>query len=120
MVSYPKDLMKNRFFGTILGFNTYWDQKHYIEYIRRKIVNSSAKNKIHLKCDVIDGSIVDGLRQPILFSSVLDKPTGYKLFCELETKYYKKVNKSVFNTIAFYLDDNQEEVSFNGERLLLH
>ena len=73
---------------------------------------------MHLKCDVIDGSVVDGIRQPILFSFVLDKLPGYKVFCEPETIHYKKVNKSVLNTITFYLeDDNNEEVKFNGETL---
>ena len=71
-----------------------------------------------MKCDCIDGSIQDGVRQPIFFSFVLDKTAGYKVFCQPETKHYKKVNKSVLNTITFYLeDDNNEEVDFNGETL---
>ena len=39
----------------------------------KKFVNLSITTKIHLKCDVIDGSVVNGLRQPILYSFVLDK-----------------------------------------------
>ena len=71
-----------------------------------------------MKCDCIDGSIQDGLRQPILFSFVLDKPSGYKNFCEPETIHYKKINKPVLNTITFYLeDDNNDEVNFNQETL---
>ena len=106
------------FFSTILGFTSGWDYKHYNRYISQKFVNLSSTNKIHLKCDVIDGSIQDGARQPILFSFLLDKPAGYKVFCEPETIHYKKINKSVLNTITFYLeDDNNEEVDFNGETL---
>ena len=71
-----------------------------------------------MKCDIIDGSIVDGFRQTILYSFALDKKPGYKVFCEPETIHYKKVNKSVLNTITFYLeDDNNKEVNFNGETL---
>ena len=71
-----------------------------------------------MKCDIIDGSIVDGFRQPILYSFVLDKKPGYKVFCEPETIHYKKINKSVLNTITFYLeDDNNKVVDFNGETL---
>ena len=106
------------FFSTVLGFTSGWDYKHYNKYISQKVVNLSSTNKIHLKCDCIDGSIQNGLRQPILFSFVLDKPSGYKVFCEPETIHYKKINKSVLNTITFYLeDDNNEEVDFNGETL---
>ena len=52
--------------------------------------NISTTSKFPLKCDVIDGSIQNGLRQPILFSFVLDKPPGYKMFCKPETIHYKK------------------------------
>ena len=106
------------FFSTILGFTPGWDYKHYNKYISQKIVNLSNTNKIHLKCDVIDGSVVNGLRQSILYSFVLDKKPGYKVFSEPETIHYKKINKSVLDTITIYLeDDNNKEVDFNGETL---
>ena len=109
---------ENSFFSTILGFTAGWDYKHYNQYLSQKIVNLSSTNKIHLKCDCIDGSIQDGLRQPILFSFVLDKPSVYKVFCEPETIHHKRINKSVLNTITFYLeDDHNEEANFNGETL---
>ena len=109
---------ENSFFNTILGFTPGWDYKHYNKYISQKIVSLSNTNKIHLKCDVIDGSEVNSLRQSILYSFILDKPSGYKVFCEPETIHYKKINKSVLKTITFYLeDDNNKEVSFNEETL---
>ena len=106
------------FFSTILGFTPGWDYKHYNQYLSQKIVNLNSTNKIHLKSDAIDGSVVNGIRQPILYSFVLDKPSGYKVFCQPETIHYKKIIKSVLNTITFYLeDDNNKEVNFNGETL---
>ena len=109
---------ENSFFSTILGFTHGWDYKHYNKYNSQKIVNLNNTNKIHLKCDVINASVVNGLRQPILYSFVLDKKPGYKVFSEPETIHYKKINKSVLNTITFYLeDDNNQEVDFNGETL---
>ena len=115
------------FFNTLLGFDPYWDYKptnaiHADSpgvYISDKIIlNLDTINKIHLKCDCIDGSIQDGVRQPILFSFVLDKPAGYKVFCEPETIHYKKINKSVLNTITFHLEDDYNEiVDINSEKL---
>ena len=81
---------ENSSFSIVLGFTLCWDYKHYSKYISEKIVNLSSTNKIHLKCDLIDGSVVNGLKLPILFSFVLDKPSGYKVFCEPETKHFKK------------------------------
>ena len=106
------------FFSTILGFTSGWDYKHYNKYTSRKLVNLGSTNKIHLKCDCVDGSVINGVRELILFSFFLDKPAGYKVFSEPETIHYKKINKSVLNTITFYLeDDNNKEVDFNNETL---
>ena len=70
------------FFSTILGFTPGWDYKHYNKYISQKIVNLINTNIIYLKYDCIDGSIQNGSRQPFLFSFVLDKAAGNKVFCE--------------------------------------
>ena len=108
------------FFSTVFGFTPGWDYKHYIKYISQKIVNLSITNKIHLKCDVINGSVVNGFSQPILYIFVLDKLPGYKIFSEPETILYTKINKSVLNNIRFYLEvDNNEEVNFNRETLTI-
>ena len=78
------------FFSTILGFTSGWDYKHYNKYTSQKVVKLGCTNKIHMKCDAIDGSVINGIRQPILYSFVLDKPSGYKVFCQPETIHYKK------------------------------
>ena len=64
------------FFSTRLGFTPGWDYKHYNKYTSQKVLNLGSTNKIHLKCDCIDGSVLNGLRQPILYSFVLDKLPG--------------------------------------------
>ena len=111
-------LDEKSFFSTVLGFTSGWDYKQYNEYTSQKNVDLGSANKIHLRCDVIDGSVLNGVRQPILYSFVLDKIPGYKVFSEPETIQYKKTNMSVLNTITFYLeDDNNEEVDFIGETL---
>ena len=59
-----------------MGFTPYWDYKptnpiHADRpgaYSSDKIFNLSTIDKIHLKCDVIDGSVVTGIQEPILFS----------------------------------------------------
>ena len=106
------------FFNTMLGFTPRWDYKQYNEYISQKIVNSNRTNKIRLKIDVTDGSVVNALKQQILYSFVLDKLPGYEVLSETETIHHKKINKSLLNTITFYLeDDNNVEVDFKRETL---
>ena len=116
---------KKSFFHTFLGFNHDWDYKHYFENITQKIVNLSTTNKIHLKWDVIDGSVVNVLRQPIWYSFVLDKKPGYEVFQNLKQYITKKINKCILNTITFYSEDdtnkenslNQETVTFTFQRI---
>ena len=56
-------------FHTLLGFEPYWDYKptnsNHVAipdvYTSDKISKLNTTTKIHLKCDIIDGSVVDGL-----------------------------------------------------------
>ena len=67
-------------FYTFLGFTPFWDYKptnaiHADSsgvYTSDKILNRNIINECHLKFDLIDGGIQNGLRQPILFSFLLD------------------------------------------------
>ena len=111
-------MIKKSFFHTLLGHDPYFDYKVPGVYTSDKILNLNTTNEIHSKCDSINGSIQDGKRQPILYSFVLDKPSGYIIFCEPETIHYKKINKAVLNTITIYLEeDSNREVDFNQETL---
>ena len=83
------------FFSTVLGLTQGWYYKHYSNYISQKFVNLSITKKIHLKCDAIDGIVVNGLRQLIKYIFVLDKLPGCKIFSEPETMVYRKVNKII-------------------------
>ena len=55
-----------------------------------KTLSLSTLIKIHLKTDVIDGSIVYCSRQPIIYSFILDKPPRYKIIHQPKTIHYKK------------------------------
>ena len=87
-------------------------------YTNDKVLNLSTIDKIHLKCDIINGSVVNGLRELIQLSFDLDRPSGYKVFHQPETVSFKKFNKSVRSALTFSLeDDKHKELNFNGETL---
>ena len=54
-----------------------------------KPVLITTTDKVHLKCDCVDGSIVNGIRQQILFSFNLSAPPGYKIIKEPNIILYK-------------------------------
>ena len=88
-------------------------------YEGNKPINITGIDKVHLKCDVVDGSIVNGVREPILYCFALDQPLGHKIYKEPKVKLFKKVNKSVLSHITFYVeDDDYKPVDFNGESIL--
>ena len=79
-------------------------------------INITGIDEVHLKCDCIQGSIVNGKREPILFSFVLSSPPSYKIYKEPRVKLFKKINKSVPSHITFYFeDDDRKPVDFDGE-----
>ena len=116
------------FFYTILGFTqSHQGPLNDIDgfyqilpgsYKSNKPINITGIDKVHLKCDCIDGSIMNGTREPILYSFALDEPPGHKIYKEPKVKLFKKITKSVLSQIMFYLeDDDYNSVNFNGEMI---
>ena len=117
---------KNSFFHTILGFvQSYSGELGDIEgfiqlipgsYKSDKPINITGIDKVHLKCDCVQGSIVNGIREPILYSFALSSPPGHKIYKEPRIKLFKRVNKPVLSHITFYLeDDDHKPVDFSTE-----
>ena len=95
-MSIETELISNRFgetLGTLrfeeksfliisLGLTSHWDYKPTnaihadspCVYSSEKLLYLSTKDKIHLKCDVFVGSVVNGIQEPLLISLVLNKP----------------------------------------------
>ena len=104
--SYPLDDIEG-FYQLIAG-----------SYESDKPINITGIDKIHLKCDCVQGSILNGVREPILFSFALSSPPGHKIHVEPRVKLFKKVNKSVLSHITFYFeDDDYKPVDFHGETI---
>ena len=100
----------------VLGFT----QRDYPPgtHTSEKPVMITTTDKVHLKCDCVDGSNVNGIREQILFSFNLSARPGYKIIKEPTTVLYKSINKTRLDTIQFFLEDsNHDSVDFNGETL---
>ena len=79
-------------------------------------INLTGIVKIHLNCDCIQGSIVNGIQEPILYSFALSSAPGHKIFKKTRIKLFKKINKSILSHITFYFeDDDYKPVDFNNE-----
>ena len=91
---------KMSFFPTILGFIQYHSGpsggiEGFLQLIpgTYKSVNTKktiSVDKVHFKCDCLNGSIVNDCRQPILYSFALDQPAGHKKDKEPGNKDLKK------------------------------
>ena len=88
------------FFYTILGFTQ--SRSYPLDdidgfyqliagsYKTDKPINITGIDKIHLKCDCIQGSIVNGIREPILFSFVCHHHQVIKYTKNLESSFLKR------------------------------
>ena len=87
-------------------------------YKSNRPINITGIDKFHLKCDCIQGSIVNGVREPILFSFGLSSPPGHIINKEPRAKLFEKINKSVLSHITFCFEvDDHKPVGFNGETI---
>ena len=87
-------------------------------YKSDKPINITGIDKIHLKCDCIQGSIVNGIREPFLYSFAMSSPPGHEIYKEPRVKLFKKINKSVLSHITFYFeDDDHKPVDFHNETI---
>ena len=86
-------------------------------YKREKPVNITGIDKVNLKSDVISGSIVNGVREPILDYFGLSSAPGHENYKEPRIKLFKNINKTVLSHITFYLDDDYKPLNFNGETI---
>ena len=89
------------FFYTILGFTR--SRSYPLDdidgfyqliagsYESHKPINITGIAKIHLKADCIQGSIVNGKREPILYSFALSSPPGHKIHKEPRVKLLKNI-----------------------------
>ena len=92
---------EKRFFYRIFGFiqshsGELGDIERFIQltpgtYKSEQPNNNTGIDKVHLKCNVINGSLVNGIREPILFSFDLDQPPGRKLYEPPRTILFKKI-----------------------------
>ena len=77
-------------------------------------------DKILFMCDCINGSKVNGVREHILSSFALGKPSIHKVFKEPRSKLFKKINKTLLSHITSYLeDDDHKKLHFNGDTICL-
>ena len=110
------ELIFNSDLNKVFGFT----KKQYSpgHHISEKVINIMSIDKVHLKTDCIDGSIVNGIRESILFSFSLSARPGYKIFKEPSQILFKKVNKDKIGQITFYLeDDDGHTVDFQSETI---
>ena len=74
-------------------------------------------DNVLLTCDYGDGSIVNGVREQILYSFKFSFPPGYEIINNSTTVLYKKINTTRLDNIQFLADSNHKPVDFNNETL---
>ena len=78
-----------------------------------KSTNIAGDDKVNLKIICINGSIVIGIREPILYRFCFISPLGHKIDYQPRIKLKKK---PVLSHITYYLeDDDHKPVKFSGE-----
>ena len=87
-------------------------------YKSDKPINLTGFDKIHLKLDCVNGIIVNGSRESILYSFAPISSPGHEIYKEPKVKLLKKINIPIVSQITFYLgDDDHLPVDFDNETI---
>ena len=88
VLTTPHDKRFNSELNKLLGFTN----EYYVRgtHISEEPVMITTTDKVHLKCDCVDGSIVIGIREQSLFSFKLSAPRGYKIIKQPNFILYRK------------------------------
>ena len=106
--------------GTVLGF----DSKEYAyrkePYISEKIVNILSVNSILVHCDMISGSMVDGVKSPVIFNYSPNVMPGSKIVGDPVKPIYLPVSKDVINELNIWVSDQDNRLlDLQGEKIVL-
>ena len=87
-------------------------------YKSDKPINITGIDKVHLNCNVVDGSIVNGIREQVLYSFALSSPPARKIQNQPRLKLFKRINEAVLSHIRIYFeDDDYKAVDFKGKTI---
>ena len=121
-VEFPK---KNSL-GKVLGFDS--QVYHYqvdqfgnpLPHISEKIVNILSVNSILVHCDMISGSMVDGVKSPVIFNYSPNVAPGSKIVADPAKPIYLPVSKDTINELNIWVSDQDNKLlDLQGEKIVL-
>ena len=119
-VKFPNGL------GSILGFTAkeYHFQKDVdgipLPHISEKITNILSVNSILVHCDIISGSMMDGVVKPVIFNYSPNVPVGNKIVAEPVHPIYLPVSKDVINELNIWVTDQSNNLlNLQGEKIVI-
>ena len=84
-------------------------------YLKEKPTNTANIGKVHLNCDCVVGSVVNGGRKRIS-SFGFSAPRKFETFKEPTSFLFKITTESNFGDIIFYIEEEDGSTkNFNGE-----
>ena len=102
--------------GKVLGFTKevyhyQADEKgHAVPHTSENIVNILSVNSILIHCDIITGSMVDGVVQPVIFHCSPNVAPGNKIVSEPVNPIYLPVSKDVINELNIWVTDQDNKL----------
>ena len=111
-VEFMGDKRLSKILGFTKGMYQYQvDEKgRVIPHTSEDIVNILSVNSILIHCDVISGSMVDGIMQPVIFHCSPNVAPGNKIVSEPVNPIYLPVSKDVINELNIWVTDQDSKL----------
>ena len=117
--TYEIDFTIPKSFRELLGFNSSKLKAGYNKSDNTvQIINTSA---IMIKCDLVSGGYVNGIKQGILYSfPSMTVPIGYKVIQVAQNIFYLSIDRKVISNVYFEITNQKGEViDLKGEEVAL-
>ena len=106
--------------GTVLGFDSKTYESRKEPWISEKIVNILSVNSILIHCDMISGSMVDGVKSPVIYNYSPNVMPGSKIVGDPVKPIYLPVSKDVINELNIWVTDQDNRLlDLQGEKIVL-
>jgi len=111
--SHVFDFTKPCLGSILLGFTGY--STPFVGFLSTNKININNINVIRVKCNIANGSYLNGEKSHTIHSFYPEAPPGFKIIEVPRNIIYFPVNKRTLDVSITFADQNDKPIDFNGE-----
>ena len=84
-----------------------------------RIANIARVTQLLFNCNIVETSWFNDSHIPLLYNCVIDVPSGYRMYRDVQSISYKRLNTPAIQVIHLWIEDQDRRVVDNRDELLV-